>query len=199
MITTAGLVDFHCHLDLYPDHPAAVRDAEKAGVFTLAVTTTPRAWPRNHELAQRTTACASGARTASAVGRGAGERTGSMGSAPARRLAMSAKSASTRALASTSRSSAEAGFPACTAALRRGRRQGHHGAQHPRRRKRFLIMSRRTCRPIAGKIVLHWFTGTKERSEACPGVWAATFRSTLRCWKTSVTHRWSLSYPPVGC
>ena len=54
MIATAGLVDFHCHLDLYPDHAAAVRDAEAAGVFTLAVTTTPRAWPRNHELAQRT-------------------------------------------------------------------------------------------------------------------------------------------------
>lgn len=54
MIATAGLVDFHCHLDLYPDHAAAVQDAETAGVFTLAVTTTPRAWPRNHELAQRT-------------------------------------------------------------------------------------------------------------------------------------------------
>lgn len=54
MTTTAGLVDFHCHLDLYPDHAAAVRDADAAGVFTLTVTTTPRAWPRNHELAQRT-------------------------------------------------------------------------------------------------------------------------------------------------
>lgn len=54
MIDTAGLVDFHCHLDLYPDHAAAVQDAEMAGVFTLAVTTTPRAWPRNHELTQRT-------------------------------------------------------------------------------------------------------------------------------------------------
>lgn len=54
MIATAGLVDFHCHLDLYPDHAAAVQDAETAGVFTLAVTTTPRAWPRNHELAQCT-------------------------------------------------------------------------------------------------------------------------------------------------
>ena len=51
---TAGLVDFHCHLDLYPDHETAVREADEAGVFTLAVTTTPRAWPRNHELAQRT-------------------------------------------------------------------------------------------------------------------------------------------------
>ncbi len=54
MIATAGLVDFHCHLDLYPDHQAAVLEADQAGVFTLAVTTTPRAWPRNHELAQRT-------------------------------------------------------------------------------------------------------------------------------------------------
>lgn len=54
MIATAGLVDFHCHLDLYPGQVAAVRDAEAAGVFTLAVTTTPRAWPRNHELAQQT-------------------------------------------------------------------------------------------------------------------------------------------------
>lgn len=54
MNATAGLVDFHCHLDLYPDHSTEVRDADAAGVFTLAVTTTPRAWPRNHELAQRT-------------------------------------------------------------------------------------------------------------------------------------------------
>lgn len=54
MIDPNGLVDFHCHLDLYPDHAAAVREAEAAGVFTLTVTTTPRAWPRNHELSQRT-------------------------------------------------------------------------------------------------------------------------------------------------
>lgn len=54
MIPSAGLVDFHCHLDLYPDHAVAVREADEAGVFTLAVTTTPLAWPRNHELAQRT-------------------------------------------------------------------------------------------------------------------------------------------------
>ncbi len=50
----SGLVDFHCHLDLYPDHEQAVKQAESDGIFTLAVTTTPRAWPRNHELAQKT-------------------------------------------------------------------------------------------------------------------------------------------------
>lgn len=54
MIATTGLVDFHCHLDLYPDHALVVREADAAGVFTLAVTTTPQAWPRNQELAQCT-------------------------------------------------------------------------------------------------------------------------------------------------
>lgn len=51
---TSHLVDFHCHLDLYPDHAAAVTECERLKIFTLAVTTTPRAWPRNHELASAT-------------------------------------------------------------------------------------------------------------------------------------------------
>jgi TatD DNase family protein len=42
-------VDFHCHLDLYPDLDVAISEAEGASVYTLAVTTTPRAWPRNFE------------------------------------------------------------------------------------------------------------------------------------------------------
>ena len=54
MIQTNGLIDFHCHLDLYPDHAMAVREADAAGVFTLAVTTTPKAWARNHELTRDT-------------------------------------------------------------------------------------------------------------------------------------------------
>lgn len=44
------LADLHCHLDLYPDFEEAVIAAEQAGVFTLAATTTPRAWPRNRQL-----------------------------------------------------------------------------------------------------------------------------------------------------
>jgi TatD DNase family protein len=48
------LVDFHCHLDLFPDHGAAVEECERLKVLTLAVTTTPRAWPRNQELASAT-------------------------------------------------------------------------------------------------------------------------------------------------
>ncbi|MRE41964.1 TatD family deoxyribonuclease [Klebsiella quasipneumoniae] len=44
-------VDFHCHLDLYPDHKAVIAECELARVATLAVTTTPKAWQRNCELA----------------------------------------------------------------------------------------------------------------------------------------------------
>src|SRR5688572_14055832 len=54
MIATKGLVDFHCHLDLYPDYPSMVKEVEAAGVFTLSVTTTPKAWMRNHELTKGT-------------------------------------------------------------------------------------------------------------------------------------------------
>ncbi|WP_336346720.1 Qat anti-phage system TatD family nuclease QatD [Pseudomonas monsensis] len=44
-------VDFHCHLDLYPNHEALIRECDREGVATLAVTTTPKAWARNQELA----------------------------------------------------------------------------------------------------------------------------------------------------
>ena len=53
-ISTVQGVDFHCHLDLYPDHADAIAKAEAARIYTLTVTTTPLAWPRNHELTQRT-------------------------------------------------------------------------------------------------------------------------------------------------
>jgi TatD DNase family protein len=49
---TGSLVDFHCHLDLYQDFLDVLADTERSKVLTLAVTTTPRAWPRNRELTQ---------------------------------------------------------------------------------------------------------------------------------------------------
>lgn len=45
-------VDFHCHLDLYPNHVQLIDECDRHGVATLAVTTTPKAWPRNRELAR---------------------------------------------------------------------------------------------------------------------------------------------------
>jgi TatD DNase family protein len=47
------LVDYHCHLDLYPDYEQEFSECDSAKVATLAVTTTPKAWPRNKELAAR--------------------------------------------------------------------------------------------------------------------------------------------------
>lgn len=49
-----GLSDFHCHLDLFPDIETAIAQRERDAVFTLAVTTTPKAFPRNKELAECT-------------------------------------------------------------------------------------------------------------------------------------------------
>lgn len=49
-MSTSRLVDFHCHLDLYPKHSEMVDECERQGIFTLSVTTTPRAWPHNQAL-----------------------------------------------------------------------------------------------------------------------------------------------------
>lgn len=53
-MSSPALIDFHCHLDLYPDHAEAIAECERNRVFTLAVTTTPKAWARNHELTKST-------------------------------------------------------------------------------------------------------------------------------------------------
>ncbi len=44
------LVDYHCHLDLYPDFEKLIAECEKKEIYTLTVTTTPRAWPKNLAL-----------------------------------------------------------------------------------------------------------------------------------------------------
>jgi TatD DNase family protein len=46
-------VDFHCHLDLYSDHATLMAECDREQVATLTVTTTPKAWCRNRELASR--------------------------------------------------------------------------------------------------------------------------------------------------
>jgi len=48
------LVDFHCHLDLYTDFETLVSECDQKKIHTLTVTTTPRAWPRNFDLASAT-------------------------------------------------------------------------------------------------------------------------------------------------
>jgi TatD DNase family protein len=52
-IEKARWVDFHCHLDLYPNHEQLIAECDKTGIATLAVTTTPKAWARNKQLAEK--------------------------------------------------------------------------------------------------------------------------------------------------
>lgn len=44
------MIDFHCHLDLYPDPAAVIAECRRRGTYVLAVTTTPRAWEGNLAL-----------------------------------------------------------------------------------------------------------------------------------------------------
>ena len=48
-----ALIDFHCHLDLYPDPVAAVRKAVEDGTYVLSVTTTPSAFAGTSALAPK--------------------------------------------------------------------------------------------------------------------------------------------------
>lgn len=52
-MTKPRWVDFHCHVDLYKDHAGLIAECDEARVATLAVTTTPKAWARNRELAAK--------------------------------------------------------------------------------------------------------------------------------------------------
>lgn len=52
MTSMPDQVDFHCHLDLYPDLAAAIATCENSRTATLAVTTTPKAFRRNTQLAR---------------------------------------------------------------------------------------------------------------------------------------------------
>jgi TatD DNase family protein len=38
------MIDFHCHLDLFPNPQSLISECEGAGVHVLSVTTTPSAW-----------------------------------------------------------------------------------------------------------------------------------------------------------
>jgi len=45
------LIDFHCHLDLYPDPHASAARCRESGAYILSVTKTPRAWRGTLKLA----------------------------------------------------------------------------------------------------------------------------------------------------
>ncbi|MDK2770230.1 MAG: TatD family hydrolase [Sphingomonas sp.] len=44
------MIDFHCHIDLYPNAKAIIEEADARGSYILAVTTTPKAWTGTKQL-----------------------------------------------------------------------------------------------------------------------------------------------------
>ncbi len=44
------MIDFHCHLDLYPDHESVIEQCDSAGIYVLSMTTTPKAWAKSNSL-----------------------------------------------------------------------------------------------------------------------------------------------------
>ena len=46
------MIDFHCHLDLYPDPHGVAQACRERGLYVLSVTTTPSAWGGTSALAQ---------------------------------------------------------------------------------------------------------------------------------------------------
>lgn len=45
------MIDFHCHLDLYPNPQQIAEDCRNRGTYILSVTTTPSAWKGTNALA----------------------------------------------------------------------------------------------------------------------------------------------------
>lgn len=44
------MIDFHCHLDLFPDPEGVAKRCERDGIYVLSVTTTPKAWQGTKKL-----------------------------------------------------------------------------------------------------------------------------------------------------
>lgn len=44
------MIDFHCHLDLFPDPHRVARECHERGIYVLSVTTTPSAWSGTNAL-----------------------------------------------------------------------------------------------------------------------------------------------------
>ncbi len=47
--TNTRAFDLHCHVDLHPNPPKLIRECEERRIKVFAVTTTPKAWPKNRE------------------------------------------------------------------------------------------------------------------------------------------------------
>jgi TatD DNase family protein len=164
------MIDFHCHLDLYPDPTAAAAACRDQGHHVLSVTTTPRAW-------RGTVALAKGApRVRTALGlhpQIAHERHGELALfealLPETRYVGEVGldgSPELRSHQEVQRRCFDRILAAC--ALGGGRVLTVHS-----RRATDAVLDALERRPGAGTMILHWFTGSRRELERAIG---------LGCW-----------------
>ncbi len=162
------MIDFHCHLDLYPDPHGVAKRCEGLGLYVLSVTTTPSAW-------QGTSALERG-RIRTALGlhpQLAGERIGELDLFDD--------------LVRETRYVGEIGLDGAPEFKKSWNKQvevfdhildscakngGRIMSIHSRRAVR-PVLERLRDNPDAGRPILHWFTGTKNELE---------FADRLGCW-----------------
>lgn len=49
------MIDFQCHIDLFPEPASLIKEVEESGIYVLAVTTTPKSWEHLQVLLRNST------------------------------------------------------------------------------------------------------------------------------------------------
>lgn len=157
-----ALIDLHCHLDLYPDPADIVRNVVDRGVYVLSVTTTPSAFEGTRRLAPK------GSRIRTALGLHP-----EIAVARERELPLFEK------LLSQTEYVGEVGLDGSRAHRETLERQasilmeililcasagGKTITIHSRGAEK-LVLDVLEAEPLAGRPILHWFTGSKTQVE----------------------------------
>lgn len=162
------MIDFHCHLDLYPDPDDVAKRCEQMGLYVLSVTTTPSAW-------QGTSALERG-RIRTALGlhpQLAGERVGELGLFD--QLVRDTHYVGEIGLdgAPEFKTSWDAQLSVFDHILSSCAGAGGRVLSIHSRRAVGPVLDRLGTNKGAGTPILHWFTGTKRELEEADG---------LGCW-----------------
>ena len=173
------MIDFHCHLDLYSDPPLAVEDADRAGIYVLSVTTTPKAWTRTLALSSGRT------RIRTALGLHpelAGDRVSEL---PLfEHFATQTKYFGEIGLDGSPqfRTSQEAQTKVFRATLQFAERMGGRILSIHSRRASDDVLSSLAAYPNAGTPILHWFSGSQAqlRRAVAQGCWFSCGPAMLR-------------------
>ena len=173
------MIDFHCHIDLFPNPSALVEECERSGLYVLSVTTVPSAWRGTMALSQNSK------RIRTALGLHpelAHERESELKLFD--ELLPEAKYIGEIGLDRTP--GTEAHWPAQARVFRHilasCRRSGGRVMSIHSRRATDEVLDELEALPDAGTAVLHWFTGSQVqlRRELSLGCWFSVGPAMLR-------------------